>query len=147
MLFSTAFAGALVVAIAIGWRNDRDHERSFAGFASFLGDFQVSTILESLNVSDDEEEVETYETEEYGGFLLMMDTVPEKSGYDYGANYLRVFSTFIPRIIWPTKPIYGRSAWVSAWIAGSEMEREEDFAGPRSASWAPPSSTAAQSAP
>ena len=33
----------------------------------------------------------TYETEEYGGFLLMMDTVPDKSGYDYGANYLRVF--------------------------------------------------------
>ena len=40
------------------------------------------------------------------------------------------FSTFIPRIVWPTKPIYGRSQWVSAWIAGSEMERDEDFTGP-----------------
>ena len=28
----------------------------------------------------------TYETEEYGGFLLMMDTVPEKSDYDYGTQ-------------------------------------------------------------
>ena len=59
-----------------------------------------------------------------------MDTVPEKSAYDYGENYLRVFSTFIPRIIWPTKPLFGRSKWISAWIAGSEMERDEDFTGP-----------------
>ena len=72
----------------------------------------------------------TYETEEYGGFLLMMDTVPEKSDYDYGENYLRVFSTFIPRIIWPTKPLYGREQWINAWIAGSEMKRDEDFTGP-----------------
>src|SRR5262249_7079576 len=68
VLLATAFAGSLVVAIAIGWRNDREHERSFAGFANFLGSFQVSRILESLNVTDsDEEEVEsTYESHEYG---------------------------------------------------------------------------------
>lgn len=60
----------------------------------------------------------------------MMDTVPEKSGYDRGANYLRVVSTFIPRLVWPTKPIYGRQAWISAWMAGSELERADDFAGP-----------------
>ena len=72
----------------------------------------------------------TYETEEYGGFLLMMDTVPHKSDYDYGANYLRVFSTFIPRIIWRDKPLFGRRAWVNAWIAGSEMKRDEDFTSP-----------------
>jgi hypothetical protein len=41
-----------------------------------------------------------------------------------------VFSTFIPRIIWPGKPLFGRSKWIGAWIAGSEMERAEDFAGP-----------------
>ena len=40
------------------------------------------------------------------------------------------FSTFIPRIIWPSKPLFGRSKWISAWMAGSEMERSEDFAGP-----------------
>ncbi len=129
VLVATSLAGILVVGIAIGWRNDRDHERSFAGFAGFVGDFRFETILQSLNVAD-EELVETYETAEYGGFLLMMDTVPGKSGYDGGANYLRVFSTFIPRLVWPTKPIYGRSAWISAWIAGSEMPREDDFAGP-----------------
>jgi hypothetical protein len=130
VLFTAAFAGALVVAIAIGWRNDRDHDRSVAGFANFLGDFQVSRILESLNVTDGDEDIESYETFEYGGFLLMMDTVPTKSRYDRGANYLRIFSTYIPRVIWHNKPIYGRSAWISAWIAGSEMEREDDFSGP-----------------
>ena len=83
-----------------------------------------------MKQDDDSEEVTTYETAEYGGFLLMMDTVPDKSGYDYGENYLRVFSTFIPRIVWPTKPLYGRRQWVNAWIAGSEMERDEDFTGP-----------------
>ncbi len=131
VLISTAFAGALVVAIAIGWRNDREHERSAAGFVAFLCDFRVSRILESLNLAEAEDaEVLTHETEEYGGFLIMMDAVPHKSDYDYGANYLKVFSTFIPRILWPSKPIYGRSAWVNAWIAGSEMDREEDFTGP-----------------
>jgi hypothetical protein len=132
VLIATSFAGALVVAIAIGWRNSPDYERSAAGFVSFLGDFRVATILDSLNVSNDESDPDflTHETEEYGGYLLMMDTVPQKSGYDYGANYLRVFSTFIPRIIWPNKPIYGRSQWIDAWIAGSELEREEDFTGP-----------------
>ena len=130
VLITTAVAGALVVAIAIGWRNDRDHERSFSGFASFLGEFRVSTVLTSLNVSDGEDEPDSYETAEYGGYLLMLDTVPSKSQYDYGANYLRVVSTFIPRLVWPSKPLYGRDAWIGAWQAGSELERENDFAGP-----------------
>jgi len=131
MLFATAFMGSLVVAIAIGWRTDQEHARSFAGFASFLGNFQVSKILESLNVADgDREAAPTYESEEYGGYLLMMDTVPDKSPYDHGANYLRIFTTFIPRALWPGKPIYGRSDWINAWIAGSELKREEDFTGP-----------------
>jgi hypothetical protein len=130
VLISTACAGALVVAVAITWRSDQDHPRTVSGFLSFLADFEVSRVLESLNFSDGELERDTYETEEYGGFLLMMDTVPHKSGYDHGANYLRVFSTFIPRILWPSKPIYGRKAWIDAWIAGSEIEREDDFSSP-----------------
>ena len=132
VLLATAFTGALVVAIAIGWRNNMNYERSFTGFATYLGDFRVSKILESLNIGDDDSDVEymTHEPSEYGGFLLMMDTVPAKSEYDYGANYIRIFSTFIPRIIWPSKPIYGRAQWISAWMAGSEMDRDEDFTGP-----------------
>lgn len=130
VLISTAFVGSLVVAIAIGWRNDRDHPRSLGGFVAFLADFRVSRILESLDVADGEEEIASYETWEYGGFLLMMDTVPAKSDYDYGANYIRTVSTFIPRVIWANKPIFGRKAWENAWIAGSEMEREEGFSGP-----------------
>jgi hypothetical protein len=130
VLFSTAFAGALVVTVAIGWRNDRDHERSLSGFVAFLGDFQTSRILQNLNVADADDDVVTYESEEYGGFLLMMDTVPARSEYDHGENYLRAFSTFIPRAVWPSKPVYGRNAWINAWIAGSELVRTEEFTGP-----------------
>ena len=132
VLLATGFAGSLVVAIAIGWRGNLDYERSFTGFMNYLGDFKVSKILESLNVSkgEDDDENVSHETTEYGGFLLMMDTVPQKSGFDYGKNYIRVFSTFIPRILWPGKPLYGRAQWVSAWMAGSELERDEDFTGP-----------------
>ncbi|MGP0069171.1 MAG: hypothetical protein ACLQGP_36925 [Isosphaeraceae bacterium] len=130
VLLTTAFGGILVVAIAIGWRNDSRHERSFAGFAGFVADFEISSVLESINVSDGDEEIDSYETTEYGGFLLMMDTVPGKSDYDYGENYKRLVSTYIPRIFWPTKPLYGRRAWVNAWIAGSEFKRDEDFTSP-----------------
>jgi len=132
VLLATSIAGVLVVAIAIGWRDNPNYERSFAGFANFLGDFKLTKTLESLNIADDDDDgdARSYETVEYGGFLLMMDTVPDKSAYDYGANYFRVVSTFIPRIIWPSKPLYGRNEWVNAWIAGSEMERDEDFSGP-----------------
>ncbi len=128
----TAFVGMLVVAVAIGWRNDRSHDRSASGFVQFLGDFEVSKILESLDITDEDATFEfvSYETKEYGGYLLMLDTVPMKSDYDGGANYLRMFSTFIPRILWPTKPLYGRKQWVDAWIAGSELERDEDFTSP-----------------
>ena len=132
VLFTTALAGSLAVAVAIGWRNDRVFDRSLTGFVHYIGDFKLTKILESLNVKEDEDAGEplTYETVEYGGFLLFLDTVPDKSDFDYGESYLRVFSTFIPRILWPSKPLYGRSQWVNAWIAGSEMERTEEFTGP-----------------
>ncbi|MGZ3300172.1 MAG: hypothetical protein ACXWPK_04525 [Isosphaeraceae bacterium] len=132
VLLATSFAGVLVVAIAIGWRNNDSYEFSASGFTQYLSDFKLKKILESLNINDAESEQETttYETTEYGGFLLMMDTVPHKSDYDYGANYIRVCSTFIPRIVWPTKPLFGREQWISAYIAGSEMDRGEDFTSP-----------------
>ena len=73
-------------------KQSRITERSAAGFIHFLGDFKVASILESLNVSEGETTAirifSLTRPTEYGGFLLMMDTVPEKSGYDYGANYL-----------------------------------------------------------
>ena len=132
VLLATSFAGVLVVAIAIGWRNNNDYELSASGFTQYLSDFKLEKILESLNIKDPESEQETttYETTEYGGFLLMMDTVPHKSDYDYGANYIRVCSTFIPRIVWPTKPLFGREQWINAYIAGSEMDRGEEFTSP-----------------
>lgn len=141
VLISTAFAGALVVAVAIGWRNNPKYERSVPGFLEYLSDFRVSSILKSLNIEEeDEPEAEdakastgvaiSHETTEYGGFLLMMDTLPEKAEYDGGMNYLRIFSTFIPRFLWPEKPLYGREEWVKAWQAGSELKRDEDFTGP-----------------
>ena len=33
-------------------------------------------------------------------------------------------------MVWKDKPIFGRDAWISAWIAGSEMPRDENFTGP-----------------
>ena len=51
-------------AIAIGWRNNRDHERSFTGFVHFLGDFDVRrSSRASTSADDDGEEIMTYETE------------------------------------------------------------------------------------
>ena len=132
VLLATSFTGALVVTIAIGWRNNADYEFSMAGFTQYLSEFKPERILENLNIENPESEWDpsTRETTEYGGFLLMIDTVPEKAGYDYGTNYIRTVSTFIPRILWPTKPLFGREQWVAAWMAGSEMERDEDFTSP-----------------
>jgi hypothetical protein len=127
----TAFLSVLVVALAIGWRGNKNYDRSFAGFTQFVGDFRLSSALASLNIETEEgDQSPSHETEEYGGFLLMLDTVPAKADYDFGASYLRVFSTFIPRLVWPSKPVFGREQWVNAWIAGSEMERDATFAGP-----------------
>ena len=132
VLIATGLTGAVVVTIAIGWRESNNYPRSVAGFVQYLTEFQPEKVLVNLNVKEDDEapEVVSYESLEYGGFLLMMDTVPAKSPYDYGENYIRVISTFIPRIIWPSKPLFGRSKWIGAWMAGSEMERADDFAGP-----------------
>ena len=132
VLIVTGVLGALVVTVAIGWREAGTYPRSVAGFMQYLTDFQPEKVLVNLNIKDEDNESgdKSYEPFEYGGFLLMMDTVPAKSPYDYGENYLRVFSTFIPRIIWPNKPLFGRSKWIGAWMAGSEMERADDFAGP-----------------
>jgi hypothetical protein len=132
VLITTGVIGAMVVTIAIGWRESSTYPRTVAGFVKYLTDFQPEKVLVNLNVKEDADgpEIVSYESFEYGGFLLMMDTVPEKSPYDYGESYLRTFSTFIPRIIWPSKPLFGRSKWIGAWMAGSEMERADDFAGP-----------------
>jgi hypothetical protein len=127
-----AFTGALVVALAIGWRGNVMYDRSVAGFVEYLGDFKLEGILQSLNVHGEAElgRYITHETEEYGGYLLMLDAVPDKSEYDYGANYLRVFTTFIPRIVWPDKPLFGREQWIQAWIVSSELKRDTSFTGP-----------------
>jgi hypothetical protein len=132
----TGFACAVVVSLALGWRNNPRYEQSPAGFARYVCDFDPASILVNLNLKERENpesssaEQASKETEEYGGFLLMMHAVPELSGYDYGANYLRIFSTYIPRLLWPDKPIFGREAWTNAWMAGSEFKRNPDFTGP-----------------
>lgn len=136
VLVATAFTGALVVSLALGWRGNKEYESSFTGFFDYITEFDPAEILENINIRDRNESNESlwaetsYETEEYGGYLLMLDTVPEKSEYDYGASYIRLVSTFIPRLIWPSKPYYGREQWVNAWIAGSEFPRDHTFTGP-----------------
>ena len=132
----TAVACALVVSLALGWRNNLRYEPTPAGFLRYLTEFDASSMLINLNLKEKNDTVsplveqESKETEEYGGFLLMMYAVPELSDYDYGSSYLRIFSTFIPRLVWPNKPIYGRDAWISAWMAGSEFKRNKEFTGP-----------------
>ncbi len=132
----TGMICALVVSLALGWRNNPKYERSFLGFFEYMGDFDPSMMLVNLNLKERGEsegeinEQSSKETEEYGGTLLMMDTVPRLSSYDYGASYLRLFSTYIPRLIWKDKPIFGREEWINAWIAGSEFRRDSNFTGP-----------------
>jgi hypothetical protein len=132
----TGVACAMVVSVAIGWRGTTRYDENLSGFMQYLGEFQLDTVLVNLNIKDrpddsvDPSIQSTKETEEIGGYWLMLDTVPEKSPYDYGASYIRIVSTFIPRVLWPSKPYYGREEWVSAWIAGSEMHRDETFTGP-----------------
>jgi hypothetical protein len=132
VLAATLCTGALVVGIAIGWRGNDAYEQSLSGFTQYLSEFKIEKVFESLNIEPQDEflEAKSHETTEYGGFLLMMDAVPGKSDYDYGMNYIRVISTFIPRILWPTKPLFGRAQWISAWIASSELERDLEFTGP-----------------
>ncbi len=136
VLLATAFTGALLVALAIGWRGNKQYESSFSGFFDYISNFDVSYILKNINIHDRDVPEDSlwsevsHETEEYGGYLLMLDTVPEKSGHDYGASYIRLVSTFIPRLIWPSKPYFGRLEWQNAWIAGSEFKRDHTFTGP-----------------
>jgi hypothetical protein len=130
ILLATAFVGALAVTIAITWRYDRVHDRTVSGFVEFLAEFEPNAILRNLNVEAEESTPLTHETEEYGGFLIMMAAVPVLADYDYGTPYLRVFSTYIPRIAWPDKPVFGREQWVNAWIAASERKRSSTFTGP-----------------
>ena len=135
ILAVVAVVGAVAVTLAIGWRNNMKYERSASGFVEYLGDFDPSNILVNINMAERGEKSaleknRSYETEEYGGSLLMLDTVPHKSPFDYGSSYLRIFSTFIPRVVWPDKPYYGREEWVAAWIAGSEFKRHKNFTGP-----------------
>ncbi|WP_435022165.1 hypothetical protein TA3x_002769 [Tundrisphaera sp. TA3] len=135
ILIATAILGASSVGAAISWRyymQKSESKVSFSTFLSFLSDFDPGTVLESLNIKEHAFATEdvTYETEEFGAYLLMMDTVPMKSDYDYGLPYLRVFTTFIPRVVWPSKPLPGRDQWTEAWIAGSEQKRDMTFTGP-----------------
>jgi hypothetical protein len=135
MLAITAALCALVVSLALGWRGTTRYEQSPSGFVRYLTEFDPSSVLVNLNLKDKDdtggefEEQKSKETEEWGGFLLMMYAVPRLSDYDYGASYLRIVTTYIPRILWPEKPIF-REPWVNAWIAGSEFKRDTTFTGP-----------------
>ncbi|ADV62484.1 hypothetical protein Isop_1904 [Isosphaera pallida ATCC 43644] len=134
MLMLTGFLGASMVTLAIGWRNAVDYPRDLNGFLAFITNYDPADILVNLNMADaegaDTRKLVTYETEEWGGYLLMLDAVTEPDQHDYGAPYLRLVTTFIPRIVWPDKPLPGRDKWIQAWQRGSQLKRADDFTGP-----------------
>jgi hypothetical protein len=136
VMAATGLACMVVLTLALGWRNNVLYERTVSGFMQFVGDFNSDSILVNLNMKErpgtkvTSKSATSKETEEYGGYLLMLDTVPEKAGYDYGRTYCRVWSTYIPRMFWHSKPFYGRDEWLAAWKAGSEFKRDDSFAGP-----------------
>ncbi len=148
-LLATGFSGALVVAIAIGWRNNPDNERSIRGFISFLSDFRLASILESANISEgnNDEGIRSHETDEYGGYLVMMDAVPEKSAYDF-APIISVSSRRTYRE--SCGPLNRFMAGPSGLKPGSLVPSSSatpTLRDQRSGSWARLNSTAAQSAP
>ena len=126
----------IAVALAIGWRSNYQYERDLGGFVQYLSDFDPQKALVVLNVKErsdvapESKEALSKETEEWGGYLLMLATVPALSDYDYGSVYNRLWATYIPRIVWGDKPYYGRAEWLSAWQIGSEFPREPWFTGP-----------------
>ncbi len=134
VLISIGCTGALLVGLALGWRVKQVYyEHNVSGFLQFVSEFDPEFVLQCANMKEADNPEGKYvskETEEYGGFLLMLDTVPERSDYDYGAPYIRMVSTFIPRIIWRDKPFFGREKWIQAWQAGSELKRADNFTGP-----------------
>ena len=140
---------SLVVAIAIGWRDNHRLRAVVHGIRSITSATSRSARSSRASTSAQTKttrRTQSYETTEYGGFLLMMDTVPDKSGYDYGAELHPRLSTFIPRIIWPSKPLYGRASGSAPGSPARSWNATKTSPARRSESWGPLSSTAARSA-
>jgi hypothetical protein len=102
VMAATGVACMVVLTLAIGWRNNVLYERNVSGFLQFVGDFDSESILVNLNVKErpgtrvTSKSATSKETEEYGGYLLMLDTVPEKAGYDYR---VRLRPDVLPRLV------------------------------------------------
>ncbi len=73
VMIVTGILCAMVVSLALGWRNNPKYERSFLGFIDYMGDFDPSMMLVNLNLKERGEsegeinEQSSKETEEYGG--------------------------------------------------------------------------------
>ena len=96
----------------------------------FLADFRSRQILESLKSRDGDGGERSHETEEYGGFLLMMDTVPDEVRLRLWGELPAGLLDVHPADHLADQAALRPDAWVNAWIAGSELERDEDFSRP-----------------
>jgi len=70
-----------------------------------VGDMTVSDFVEAYQ----EERAGmalTGDMQEYDVLSAILTVFPEKTGYTYGSQYLRLFIWPIPRFIWQDKPIY-----------------------------------------
>lgn len=61
-----------------------------------------------------------YNVEIFFPFYNLVETVPQKAGFNYGLGFLNVFIQFIPRAIWPGKPATLGTSALSA-VYGSSM--------------------------
>ncbi|WP_336362057.1 hypothetical protein [Halalkalicoccus salilacus] len=51
----------------------------------------------------------------FDNMIALMEMVPAEMGYQYGAFYLRVILNFIPRAIWPGKPVSTEGGVIRRW--------------------------------
>jgi oligosaccharide repeat unit polymerase len=93
-------AGILVLVLFNIIGSDRMAvRRLFAGEASF------SEVLENYWDNRGDAAV-TADMQEFDVLVAVLSVVPERAGYTYGTQYLRLLIWPIPRQLWPDKPVY-----------------------------------------
>ncbi len=70
------------------------------------GEQTFSQFIDNYFHQDTQTAAVTANMQEFDVFSSILAVVPEKSGYSYGTQYLRLLVWPIPRQLWPNKPVY-----------------------------------------